>query len=240
MSLERTIDKMNRDSSIIESISSQHVAIPKLGTNPSGPGDNQDAFRPMKIEMNPTCKQLLASIRPMAAINVSREDSPDAKDSAKQNLGSPDRSMPPPPPRMPPAGQETLTNRDSLGSGQAGWTIDKNFVQHMIPTTSGISGSANMGRSGPARLVKSGDLTALSTGQSSGDHEGSFSHGVQHRPPHASGVPGMDNDSQVDGVPYPTDALPTCRISPHRLEDLLIYNWSNVWSLHNLRYSSHS
>jgi hypothetical protein len=237
MSLERTIDKMNRDSSIIESISAQHVTVSKLGGLPLS-GDSQDPSRSLKVEVNP--KHLLTSGRPIVAIHVSREDSPDLKDPSKHMNCSPDRSMPPPPPRMPPSVMQCSDPREMHVHSQ--WITDKQFSQHLLPIPSGINGVAAMQSS-------SGRPTGKPMGDSSpppgisicGDQHG-YTHSASHRPLQPACDAGAGDPTVGGGgggaraaPEVAADALPSCSICPHRMNDILLYSWSNIWSLHNLR-----
>ncbi len=232
MSLERTIDKMNRDSSIIESISAQHVTVSKLGGVPLT-GDPQDPTRSLKVEINP--KHLLTAGRPIAAIPVPREDSPDLKDPSKHMNCSPDRSMPPPPPRMPP-GVMQGDQREMLHV-QSQWMPDRQFGQQLLPIPSGINGVPSMQSSSARPTGKpAGDSPppGIATG---GDPHG-YMHSAPHRPPPSACDAGAADSTSGGGgarVEAAVDALPSCSICPHRMNDILLYSWSNVWSLHNLR-----
>jgi hypothetical protein len=250
MSLERTIDKMNRDSSIIESISAQQVTVPKIGIPISS---DQDPSRSLKIDMNPACKHLLSNIRqPIPAIPLSREDSPDPKDPMKLSSGSPDRSMPPPPPRMPPG----VSNADALG----GWTTDRGFGHQLMAMPFGPGGSSliQSGTNRSPNTAKSDSaLAGYSSGVGASSNSNPYHHTAPQRPPNMGGD-STSPDPQADGsegrgfgsataaqagssgaaraaIEFAADAVPTCNICPHRMQDVLIYNWSNVWSLYNLR-----
>ena len=256
MSLERTIDKMNRDSSIIESISAQQVTVPKIGI--PGSNESQDQSRSLKMEVNPACKHLLSNIRPIPAIPLSREDSPDPKDHMKHNSGSPDRSMPPPPPRMPPGGSnpEMMLGRETIGgqSGHPSWTGDKGFGHPLLPISFGAGGSSSMQPSSVrVPCMTKPDGAGNSSGGSAGPnaHQNAFIHTATQRSTSMPGDGASPEHQQGDGGPgapsagpggasrpvaeFAADAIPTCNICPHRMQDVLIYNWSNIWSLHNLR-----
>ena len=240
MSLERTIDKMNRDSSIIESISAQHVTVSKLGCVPLS-GDSQDPSRSLKVEMNP--KHLLTSGRPIAAIPISREDdSTDLKDPSKHMNCSPDRSMPPPPPRMPPGVMHGIDPRE-MPHSQSQWITDKQFGQHLLPISSGINGVQSMqAGSGRPTAKPTGDSPPPGIGIAVGADPHGYTHSAPHRPPpHACDAGNVDLLSTSGGggaraaPEAAADALPSCSICPHRMNDILLYSWSNIWSLHNLR-----
>ena len=263
MSLERTIDKMNRDSSIIESISAQHVTVQKMGI--SSVNDSQDSSRSLKVDVNPACKHLLSSIRPMPAIPVSQEDSTDPKEVYKHNSGSPDRSMPPPPPRMPPGvanSTDMMTGRDLMttSAGQPPWPAEKSYGQSVVPMSMVMSGSSSAhGSARPGIQTFAKGSASDAPAASLGAFQSSFASSAPQRPAilpgeagpsecppaeAAEGRPafggGASSTGGAGGAPraaadFAADSIPTCSVCPHRMQDVLIYNWSIIWSLHNLR-----
>jgi hypothetical protein len=123
------------------------------------------------------------------------------------------------------------------------WPADKPFGQQLLPVPSGMSASMQSNSCRP---------TGKPTGDSppppmpSGGHQHGYPHSAPHRPPQAACDSGMVDLPASGGGggscggarPAPeaaVDALPSCSICPHRMTDILLYSWSNVWSLHNLR-----
>eukprot|EP00292_Cryptomonas_paramecium_P011088 CAMPEP_0113689372 /NCGR_PEP_ID=MMETSP0038_2-20120614/17119_1 /TAXON_ID=2898 /ORGANISM="Cryptomonas paramecium" /LENGTH=329 /DNA_ID=CAMNT_0000610419 /DNA_START=117 /DNA_END=1102 /DNA_ORIENTATION=+ /assembly_acc=CAM_ASM_000170 len=229
MSLERSIDKIQRDTSIIESISAQKAQPSKGGSNSDS---DQEPTKCSKSASGSSQSNANASHRFVAGENGQFA----SKDLSLALIT--DRTMPPPPPRVPPSGSglEMAIGGQSAHSGP--W-LGNQPLAPMMPGMAQGSGSQNFMGS-----------MAHPFGSHNGQHP-NFLHGSSHhRPP--GELPGdqgysesMDQRQSFGGIStggIPQQAIeaaasgePSCSILPNRPQDLLICNWSMLWSLHNLR-----